>query len=86
MGSPQSSGLLALRRWLWSATLGAAFALLLEGGVVRAEPLARHAEPWLTGDWSGYRTDLFNKGVDIQVVYVSELAYNAGGGIRQLVD
>jgi len=87
MGSPQSSGLLAmLRRWLWGATLGTAFATGLAAGVVRAEPLEGHAEPWLIGDWSGYRTKLFNKGVDVQLVYVSELAWNVGGGIRQLVD
>src|SRR5262245_943966 len=87
MGSPQSSGLLVmLGRWLWSSTFGVALALLFTGSIVRADPLARHAEPWLTGDWSGYRTDLFNKGVDVQLVYVSELAYNIGGGVRQLVD
>src|SRR5262245_19762628 len=87
MGSPQSSGLLVmLGRWLWSSTLGVALALLFTGSIVRADPLARHAEPWLTGDWSGYRTDLFNKGVDLQLVYVTESAYNAAGGVRQLVD
>jgi porin len=68
------------------ATLGMALAMLFLGDATRAEPAATHPEPWLTGTWGGYRTDLFDKGVDLQVVYVTESAYNAAGGIRQLVD
>jgi porin len=59
---------------------------LLAGTTARADPLPTHPEPWLTGDWGGFRTRLFEKGLDLQIVYVSELAYNAGGGTRQLVD
>jgi porin len=65
-----------------------ALAMLLAAADARAtEPVVkRPAEPWLTGTWGGYRTDLFNKGVDLQLVYVTESAYNAAGGVRQLVD
>lgn len=78
------------RRLSWlrrvGAGLGMLLAMMVDAGVVDAEPMAKPPEPWLTGDWGGYRTDLFNKGVDLQVVYVGELAYNLGGGVKQLVD
>ena len=62
-------------------------AMMVDAGVVDAEPMAKRRERWLKGDWGGYRTDLFNKGVDLQVVYVGEVAYNLGGGVeKQLVD
>jgi len=60
--------------------------MLLPGDAGRAESTVSHPQPWLTGTWGGYRTDLFDKGIDLQLVYVTESAYNAGGGIRQLVD
>jgi porin len=76
------------------AKLGLFLAALLGGNIAHAadpparpaDPPARAAEPWLLGDWGGLRTRLLDKGVDFQIVYVSELAYNAGGGIRTLVD
>src|SRR5258708_5654491 len=39
--------------------------------------------PWLLGDWGGERTHLQQKGLDFQIGYVSETAYNAGGGSGQ---
>ena len=65
-----------------SVLLGATLAT----GDVRAQAVAAPKTPWLLGDWSGYRTDLFRKGVDLQVGYVHEIAYNLQGGTQQLVD
>jgi porin len=42
-------------------------------------------EPWLFGDWAGERLRLRDKGFDFQFGYVSEVAYNATGGDRQMV-
>jgi len=39
----------------------------------------------LLGDWGGLRTRLYQNGIDFQLGYVSELAYNARGGDRELV-
>ena len=75
-----------LRLWRIGANLSMTLATLLLGNVTRSEPISNHPEPWLTGTWGGYRTDLFNKGVDLQVVYVTESGYNAAGGTKQLVD
>jgi carbohydrate-selective porin OprB len=38
--------------------------------------------PWLLGDWNGTRTQLQKLGIDFQFGYISELAYNATGGVR----
>ncbi|WP_455924575.1 carbohydrate porin [Pseudomonas putida] len=35
---------------------------------------------WMTGDWGGTRTDLLNKGIDIQMAYLGEAASNLRGG------
>jgi len=40
--------------------------------------------PWLLGDWGGNRTRLFEMGVDLQVGFVGEFAYNAVGGSKTL--
>lgn len=36
--------------------------------------------PWLLGDWNGYRTRWQRLGIDLQLGYVGEFAYNAAGG------
>ncbi|WP_213880356.1 carbohydrate porin [Pseudomonas sp. dw_358] len=36
--------------------------------------------PTMTGDWGGLRTDLANKGIDIQSTYLGEVASNRHGG------
>jgi porin len=38
----------------------------------------------LTGDWGGLRTRLYQQGVDFQLGYVNEVAYNAKGGDEKL--
>ena len=38
----------------------------------------------LLGDWGGLRTRLYQKGIDFQLGYVFELAYNAQGGDQEL--
>jgi porin len=63
----------------------ACLAVLL-AGAAHAEPQSKPAQAWLLGDWGGYRTKLFDWGVDLQVSYVNEIAYNAQGGVRNLVD
>ena len=68
------------------APLGLALALLLAvHGAAGAETARRPAEPRVFGDME-WRHKLFDKGVDLQLVYVSETAYNLGGGVKQLVD
>jgi len=68
------------------AMLGLALAMVLAGAAARAESAATHPMPWLTGTWGGHRTALLDKGIDLQLVYVTESAYNAAGGVRQVVD
>src|SRR5262245_28235864 len=42
-------------------------------------------KPHLTGDWGGVRTDLEQSGVDFELNYTSEIAYNATGGAKDAV-
>lgn len=37
----------------------------------------------LTGDWSGTRTSLYNKGVDVEFTHKSDVMANASGGIKR---
>src|SRR5260221_13529630 len=39
----------------------------------------------LLGDWGGLRTRLYQQGVDFQLGYTTELAYNAQGGDSDLL-
>lgn len=71
--------------WRTGLRLGLFLAVLVAGNVARADPAPRPTEPWLLGDWGGFRTHLFEKGVNFQVGYVSEIAYNAQGGSKNLV-
>jgi porin len=68
------------------AMLGLIIALLLACNNARAETPVSPLEPWLLGNWGGLRTRLFEKGIDFQIVYASEVAYNAAGGAKSLVD
>ncbi|WP_262927289.1 carbohydrate porin [Phytohalomonas tamaricis] len=36
--------------------------------------------PWMFGDWNGKRSELSNKGIDFDLRYISESAWNAHGG------
>ena len=60
------------------AALVLALAFLL-AGAAGAETARRPAEPRVFGDME-WRNKLFDKGVDLQLVYVSESTYNLGGG------
>jgi porin len=42
------------------------------------------SEPWLLGNWGGERTRLYERGVDLQIGFVGEFAYNAAGGTKAL--
>jgi porin len=60
-----------------------AIGLLLAGIVDCGAALAQDAGAGkLTGDWGGVRTDLAKAGIDFQLGYTSELAYNAAGGTK----
>src|SRR6476469_326939 len=37
------------------------------------------------GDWGGLRTRLYQRGIDFQLGYTAELAYNARGGDEHLL-
>ena len=54
--------------------------------LVRERWLARHnrSSDDLTLDWDGFRSDLFEKGIDFRIGYVSETATNVQGGDEQL--
>lgn len=54
-------------------------AVLAGIGTARAEDAGNGK---LTGDWGGVRTDLQQAGVDFQLGYTSELAYNPAGGTK----
>ena len=77
----------SLWRHVGSAALLAA--LLVSGNVVRAtepspqEPDRTRDVPWLLGDWNGRRVWLQDRGLDLQLGYTGEFAFNATGGVRQ---
>ncbi|CAN5905433.1 carbohydrate porin OprB [soil metagenome] len=51
-----------------------------------AFPAVPPSGPWLLGDWGGLRTRLYQQGVDFQLGYTTESAYNVIGGTKSLVD
>lgn len=77
----------SLWRHVGSAALLAA--LLVSGNVVRAtepspqEPDRTRDVPRLLGDWNGRRVWLQDRGLDLQLGYTGEFAFNATGGVRQ---
>jgi porin len=42
------------------------------------------SEPWLLGNWGGARTRLYEMGVDLQLGFVGEFAFNPVGGTQTL--
>ena len=70
--------------WKLLRTALGTVAAALVAMTAQADPLTTPAQPWLTGDWGGFRTRLFERGIDIQLSYVSEVGYNAGGGVRNI--
>jgi porin len=48
------------------------------------DPPKAPSEPWLLGSWGGERTRLYERGVDLQLGFVGEFAYNAAGGTQAL--
>ena len=50
---------------------------------VRADELG--SDRFLLGDWGGLRTRLHERGVDFQLNYFSEPAYNVSGGDKRLL-
>jgi porin len=64
------------------AMIGFVLALLLAGGAGHAEEPDPSHGPWLTGNWGGVRSRLFEQGLDFQFVFTSEIAYNPAGGLR----
>lgn len=61
-------------------------ACLASAAAAHDETTQRTGQGWLLGDWGGHRTRLLEQGVDFQLGYVSEIAYNAAGGASTLVD
>ena len=74
-------GFRLLRTGLVLALVG----LLVGIGAASAETAGRPGEPRMFGGME-WRQRLFENGVDLQLVHVSESAYNLGGGSKQLVD
>lgn len=76
---------------LWQHVGSAALlaALLVSGNVIQAnepspqEPDRTRDVPWLLGDWNGRRVWLQDRGLDLQLGYTGEFAFNATGGVRQ---
>jgi len=79
-----ASGGVGAYAWRVGAILIAAVSALLTCGVAQAQRTTAPSEPWLLGTWGGLRPHLYEKGVDFQLSYVSELAYNAAGGSKSL--
>jgi porin len=69
-----------------AAMLAVALAALPVAAIAGADETPDARKDWLLGDWGGLRTRLLRQGVDVQIGYVSEIAYNASGGIANLVD
>ncbi|NWC09513.1 porin [Pseudomonas agarici] len=59
--------------------LSAVAALTLAGSAHAADAFSSSSK-WMTGDWGGERTQLIERGIDIQSDYVGEVAGNLGGG------
>jgi porin len=59
-------------------------ALLLGLGASAAGAADLDPQDYLSGDWGGLRARLHDEGVDLQLAYFSEPAYNAAGGERRL--
>ncbi|MDH5717389.1 MAG: carbohydrate porin [Spirochaetia bacterium] len=49
----------------------------------KKEESEKIADSYLTGDWGGSRQSMVDNGVTFEVVYLSEILYNAAGGIEQ---
>jgi porin len=62
-------------------------AAVLTLACVSANGFAEEVSPnvGLLGDWGGLRTRLYQRGVDFQLGYTGELAYNASGGDEHLL-
>lgn len=58
-----------------------ALGVLALASTARAEP--PDAPPYILGDWNGARTRLHERGVDVLVTYVNEIAANRRGGARR---
>ena len=67
-----------------AVTLVATVAGLLVGVGAHAETPAAPSEPWLLGNWNGARSRLFEMGVDLQLGFVGEFAFNPAGGTQTL--
>jgi porin len=57
-------------------------AIIVSSGTAIADDAPK---PHLTGDWGGVRSDLEKSGVDFELNYTSEIAYNATGGSKNAV-
>lgn len=57
--------------------------LILAAGVAYGDDLGPNQG--LSGDWGGLRTQLLQEGIDFQLGYTTEIAYNTQGGDRNLL-
>jgi porin len=77
---------------VWLLALCMSLGLLCVGAMSHAEEIGagnyQEASPnqGVLGDWGGARTRLYQRGVDFQLGYTVELAYNARGGDSHLLD
>lgn len=62
-----------------------ALGILLLAATALARADETTSDPYLLGDWGGLRSRLHERGVDFQLTYFSEPAYNAAGGDGNLV-
>jgi porin len=64
----------------YKIVLGAFAALLGSGALAQEE--TRSFDDTLTKDWGGYRKNLYDRGLDLSVVYKGDVFHNATGGIK----
>jgi len=83
--APAAAADVAAQHNLPSAALRSALLVIL--GASGGAALADESSPseGLTGDWGGARTRLYQRGVDLQLSYFAEPAYNVTGGSHRLL-
>ena len=53
------------------------------GSTENSEPVEKVSDMYLSGDWGGARQKMADKGAVLEMIYTSESAFNAAGGISQ---
>jgi porin len=69
--------------WLAFAGMMASSFLFAHRACAEPEDMPDWGADTLTGDWSGARSSLYNKGIDVEFTHKSDVMANASGGIKR---